>query len=98
MLHVESGGHLDPADDISVFFEMLVPTYQTTLFPVPGGYSINSFCSLFYDRSSAHFKISFQQNAIYCSQFNFQYSVFPLGHLLSVYVFFSLPPVTYFLQ
>ena len=71
---------------------MLVPTYQTTLFPVPGGYSIHSFCSMFYDRSSAHFKVSFQQNAIYCSHFNFQYSVFPLGHPIAAYVFFLFFP------
>ena len=92
MLHIEGGGHLDPADDIIVFLETLVPTHQTTLFSVPGSYSIHSFCSVFYDRSSAHFKISFQQNTIYCFQFNFQYSVFPLGHPIAAYVFFIFFP------
>ena len=71
---------------------MLVPKYQTILFPVPDCYSIHSFCSLFYDRSSAHFKVSFQQNAIYFSLFNFQYSVFPLGHPIAAYTFFLFFP------
>jgi hypothetical protein len=83
---------LGPEDDISIFLEMLVPTYQTTLFPVPGGYSIHSFCSLFCDRSLSHFKVIFQQNAIYCSLFNFQYSVFLLVHPIAAYVFFLFFP------